>query len=54
LKERRRTIPGWHELEWSDVERVRGYYSLWEGEHLVLDMLNSFNENFLKAKTYCE
>ncbi len=54
LKERHRTIPGWHELEWSDVERVRGYYSLWEGERLVLDMLNSFNENFLKAKTYCE
>ena len=54
LEKRQRGIPGWHELEWSDVERVRGYYSLWEGERLVLDMINSFNENFLKAKTYCE
>jgi predicted kinase len=54
LKERKRNIPGWHELEWSEVERVRGYYFPWEGEHLVLDMIYSFNENFLKAKTYCE
>ena len=53
LKERQRNIPGWHELEWSEVERVKGYYSAWEGEHLVLDMINSFNENLLKAKTYC-
>jgi len=54
LKERQRNIPGWHELEWSEVERVRQYYSPWEGERLVLDMINSFHENFLKAKIYCE
>ena len=54
LKERQRHIPGWHELEWSEVERVKGYYVPWEGEHLVLDMANSFIDNFLKAKTYCE
>jgi len=54
LIERRRRIPGWHELKWSEVERVKGYYVPWKGEHLVLDMTNSFTENFLKAKTYCE
>jgi predicted kinase len=54
LKQRQRNIPGWHELEWSEVERVNGYYSPWVGQPLVLDMINSFNENFLKAKTYCE
>ena len=54
LKQRQRNIPGWHELEWSEVERVKQYYSPWEGEHLVLDMTNPFDENFLKAKTYCE
>jgi predicted kinase len=54
LKERKRNIPGWHELEWSEVERVKQYYSQWEGERLVLDMVHSFNDNFLKAKTYCE
>jgi predicted kinase len=54
LKDRQRNIPGWHELEWSEVERVKTYYSAWEEERLVLDMKQSFNENFLKAKTYCE
>ena len=54
LNERKRGIPGWHELEWSEVERVKRYYFPWEGERLVLDMTNPFSENFLKAKTYCE
>ena len=54
LKERKRGIPGWHELDWSEVERVKRYYSAWEGERLVLDMIQPWNENLLKAKTYCE
>jgi len=54
LEQRQRNIPGWHELEWSEVERVKQYYSPWEGEHWVLDMINSFSENLLKAKIYCE
>lgn len=54
LKGRKRDIPGWHELEWSEVERVKCYYSPWEGDHLVLDMANPFHENLWKAKIYCE
>jgi predicted kinase len=54
LSGRKRDIPGWHELEWSEVERVKRYYVPWEGERLVLDMTNSFSENLWKAKTYCE
>ena len=54
LNQRQRNILGWHELEWFEVERVKGYYSPWAEEHLVLDMTNSFTENFLKVKTYCE
>ena len=54
LKGRKRDIPGWHELEWSEVERVKRYYTSWTGERLVLDMANSLTENLLKAKTYCE
>lgn len=53
LKGRQRNIPGWHELEWSDVERVKGYYSAWEEQRLVLDMVQSLNENLSKAKAYC-
>jgi predicted kinase len=54
LRGRQRAIPGWHELEWSEVERVKRYYTAWEGERLVLDMTKSFSENLLRAKTYCE
>ena len=54
LKDRQRNIPGWHELEWSEVERVKRYYQTWVGEHLVLDMVQPFEENLLKARKYCE
>jgi|SRR5215207_5276121 len=54
LQDRRRNIPGWHELEWSEVLRVKGYYSPWEGERLILDMFHPFAENHLKARRYCE
>jgi predicted kinase len=53
LKDRRRGIPGWHELEWSEVERVKQYYLPWEEEHLALDMAQPFEENLLKAWKYC-
>ncbi len=54
LKDRKRNIRGWHELEWSEVERVRTYYLPWEGERLVLDMAQPFEENLLRAQKYCE
>jgi len=54
LRVRKRRIPGWHELEWSEVERVKKYYVPWREEHLTLDMANPFEENFSKAKAYCE
>jgi predicted kinase len=54
LKDRRRDIPGWHELEWSEVERVKQYYLPWEGERLVLDMVQAFDRNLSKARKYCE
>jgi predicted kinase len=54
LKDRKRNIPGWHELEWTEVERVQRYYVPWEGERLVLDMIHSFEENLLTAKKYCK
>lgn len=54
LQCRHRNIPGWHELEWSEVERVKGYYFPWVGERLVLDMVDSLEENFSKVRKYCE
>ena len=54
LGSRKRNIPGWHELTWSDVEKVKQYYAVWEEEHLILDMVNPFEENLLKVSVYCE
>jgi len=54
LKVRKRGIPGWHELEWSEVERVKGYYVPWRSAHLTLDMAKPFDENLARAVAYCE
>jgi hypothetical protein len=51
---RERNIPGWRELEWSEVEKVRGYFLPWEGKRLVLDRTNPFEDNLAKAIAYCE
>lgn len=53
LNHRQRRIPGWQELEWPDVERVRSYYAAWRGERLVLDAINPFDENLSSALEYC-
>jgi predicted kinase len=53
LSKRERHIPGWHELEWSDVEKVRDSYLPWDREHLVLDMVDSFEKNQSRAIEYC-
>ena len=54
LVRRKRNIPGWHELTWSDVEKVKQYYAVWEEERLILDIVNPFEENLFKASAYCE
>ncbi len=54
LLRRERHIPGWHELEWSNVEAVMGYYSPWQGKRLILDMMDSFEDNLDRAIAYCE
>ena len=54
LNQRKRGIPGWHELEWSDVEKVKQYFVPWTEERLVLDMVHPFVVNLSKVKKYCE
>jgi predicted kinase len=53
LSKRQRKIPGWHELEWADIEKVKGYFVHWKEDHLILDMMNPFEDNFAKALAYC-
>ncbi len=53
LAKRARQIPGWHELEWHDVEKVKGYFVPWQKDHLVVDLMNPLAENFTKTIAYC-
>lgn len=52
LVARQRGIPGWHELTWDEVERVRAYYALWSEERLVVDMTRPLTDNIKVVLTY--
>jgi len=54
LEIRTRNIPGWHELTWSDIQKVKQYYAKWYEERLKLDMVDPFEENYARARAYCE
>ena len=51
---RQRYIPGWHELEWAEVERVKMYYAPWHEEHLILDAVNPVKDNIAAALRYLQ
>ena len=53
LAKRERNIPGWHELAWADVEKVRKYYSRWVEDRLIVDTVNPYDQNLVKVITYC-
>jgi hypothetical protein len=52
MKVRQRGIPGWRELDWSEVERVRSYYAPWDEERLILDAVKPLEENIAAALCY--
>jgi predicted kinase len=52
LTTRRRAIPGWYEVTWEQVERVRGRYVAWEEERLVVDGVRPFEENLGRVMAY--
>ena len=52
LSQRRRGIPGWPELEWSEVERVQSYFAPWSEERLILDSVAPLSENVARAIAY--
>lgn len=54
LAGRQRYIPGWHELSWLEVVRVKEYYSPWMEERLIVDMVDSFEKNLIRVMMYCE
>lgn len=52
LAHRQRNIPGWHELEWAEVERVRGYYAPWTEPYLIVDTLMPLAYNIEQVLAY--
>ena len=52
LETRIRGIPGWPELKWEEVERVRGHFVPWDEERLVLDAVVGRSENIERALQY--
>jgi predicted kinase len=52
LSQRKRGIPGWPELDWSEVERVQSYFEPWSEERLNLDSLAPMSENLARAVSY--
>jgi predicted kinase len=52
LRERKRNIPGWYELEWADVERIKSYFAPWNEPRLILDSIYSCEANIAKALDY--
>jgi predicted kinase len=52
LATRQRGIPGWPELDWSEVERVRSYYAPWDEDRLILDAVEPLSDNIEKALAY--
>ncbi len=52
LLSRERGIPDWPELDWSDVERVQGFYAPWQEERLILDASCPMTTNIDRALRY--
>jgi len=52
LSQRQRRIPGWPELDWSEVERVQDVFAPWSEERLVLDSTEPMSENVARALAY--
>ena len=49
---RQRNIPGWHELDWSEVERVKAYYQPWEEDRLILNAVKPLEDNLERIFEY--
>lgn len=52
LATRRRNIPGWYEVEWSEVERVAARYEAWSEPRLILDALDPLDRNLAALNDY--
>jgi hypothetical protein len=52
LEGRRRGIPGWHEVGWDHVVRMRSEYPQLAGERLTVDAMDSVTANLDQVRNY--
>ena len=52
LAVRERGIPGWYELTWKEVERVKNYFTAWQDERLIIDAANPLSDNIADVLNY--
>jgi predicted kinase len=49
---RRRGIPGWHEVGWDHVERMRSEFPTPGAGHLIIDATNRLDDNAERVRRY--
>jgi predicted kinase len=47
-----RSIPGWHEITWTHVEKMRERYEAWDEPHLIVDAVQPYEDNLRTVLTY--
>jgi predicted kinase len=52
LEGRRRGIPGWHEVGWDHVERMRSEYPRLERDRLTVDAMDPLAQNLDRVRDY--
>jgi predicted kinase len=52
LEGRRRGIPGWHEVGWDHVVRMRSEYPQLEGERLTVDAMETVDGNLDRVRSF--
>jgi hypothetical protein len=52
LDGRRRGIPGWHDVGWDHVERMRVAYPSLRRQHLTVDAMDPVEDNLRAVRAY--
>jgi predicted kinase len=52
VESRKRNIPGWHEITWKHVEKMRSAWESWDEHHLIVDAVDSLESNLDKIQIY--
>lgn len=52
VENRKRGIPGWHEITWTHVEKMSASWEIWSDERLVVDAVDPLAQNIQKILKY--